>query len=80
MAKKHEKKAEPEVSPEEQELLNSLWGIGFVRVGAKFMAYRMDSEGIKQISPPRGEQLHSALAKIQTALGKEVTKANRGGR
>jgi hypothetical protein len=80
MAKKHEKKTEPEMTEEEAELARNLWGIGFVRVGPKFMAYRMDSEGITQISPPRGEQLHSALAKIQIALGKEVAKANRGGR
>lgn len=55
------------------------WGYGFERHGAKWRAYKTGAE-LTYLSPERGEELHSAITKIKTALANEVNKAirNRG--
>lgn len=52
------------------------WGYGFERHGAKWRSYKT-GEDLVYLSPDRGEELHSAVAKIQAALAKEITTAIR---
>lgn len=53
------------------------WGYGFERHGAKWRAYKTGPT-LEYLSPDRGEELHSAVAKIQAALSREINQAIRG--
>lgn len=54
----------------------SRWGYGFERHGAKWRAYKTGA-ALTYLSPERGEELHSAVAKIREALAAEVNSAIR---
>jgi hypothetical protein len=54
-----------------------VWGYGFQPEGTKWQAYRADEKGITSLSPPGGEQLHRAMAKIRAGLQQEVGNAMR---
>lgn len=69
MAKRSEKKTPEPVS--------DVWGYGFRPEGSKWMAYKATTQGVAELSPPGGEQLHKAKMRIFDALQREVVEAQR---